>query len=244
MRTLKLPKSRVFAQFLPLLAVASMTAVVSAACGGNNEGDNGNGGNGDQAAQEALLASMVLTGEDVPEGLVETGRTFESNEEAADRASEPGMAMRRFETWGRELGLTVTFLVDPQATGQQTFLGMRSDATLFEDDRGARLSYQFDVDRAREAEPAEVGLADVEIVEIEAPNVGEEAYWLRITGVSTDEAPDLMVVDQILFRQGQVVGFLRADSRFLSTAPRNSGEGQVLNWAQTVSSRVEDAQGE
>jgi hypothetical protein len=96
------------------------------------------------------------------------------------------------------------------------------------------------VDRAEEADWAASfpELTDVEVAEVTPDGVGEEVFWVRISGVTPD-AQNLQVVDQIVFRVGNVRAFLRADAQYLASAPRNSGEGQVLFWAQTMSGRVE-----
>jgi hypothetical protein len=236
-RPLNLIKTDKTLQILPALLLIGCLSFVAIACSGDDDDANG-----DQETREELLSLMTLTEDDLGSyQLNEISRSFSSNDDVAQNAANPDDVANRIAAWERLLGISVSFLVDPQATEAQTFLGIQSDATLFMEDRGARLSYQFDVDRAREAEPADVGLAEVELKEVDAPNVGEEAYWLRITGLTTDDVPSLSVVDQILFRQGNVVGLLRVDSLFLADAPRNSGEGQVLLWAQTLSRRVEDA---
>lgn len=215
-------------------------SLLAAGCGifggGGDDDDDG----GDRDAQEQLLSAMVLTEDDLPDGLASTGQSFTTNEEAAP--NDPA-EVTRLDTWGRQLGLGVDFVLDAQATGPQTFLGVHSDASLYQDAQGCSRSYDYDVDQAKETDweqSALPGATDIAVTEMDASQIGEEAYWLRISGVSSD-GENLLVIDQVIIREGRVRAFLRADSLFLPDAPRNSGEGQVLFWAQTMSSRIEAA---
>ncbi|HUF54317.1 MAG TPA: hypothetical protein VMR52_11165 [Dehalococcoidia bacterium] len=203
--------------------------------------DDDDGGGGGREEQQALLGSMVLTEDDTSGlSLIEASRSFSTNEESAQGTRDPAETLAQFEAWGRQLGLSVAFLPDSQATGQRTFLGVQSDASLYEDAQGCSLSYSHDVDLAEEADWAGSfpELTEVEVTEITPDNVGEEVYWVRVSGVTSD-GQNLQIVDQVVFRVGNVRAFLRADAQYLANAPRNSGEGQVLFWAQVMADRAE-----
>jgi hypothetical protein len=119
---------------------------------------------------------------------------------------------------------------------------VRNDATLYADDRGCRLSYQYDVDRFREADWAtgSPGMTDVQVEELDASDLGDQGYWLRVSGLSVDEPRTLMIVDRLVLRTGRIRTFIQVDSQFLPQTPRDVAQNQVLAWAQIVDGRMED----
>jgi hypothetical protein len=219
--------------------VFASVSLAAVACGDDDDGS----ADGDRAAQEALLDQMVLTEAEVPDELIELSRAFQTNEESANNSNDPEGVLEQFETWGRQLGLSVAFVVNPQAAGPRTFLGVQSDASLYEDDRGCRLSHQDAVDRAHEADWAAAfqQITETEVSEIDAAGIGDEAYWFRVSGVTVAEPQTLLTIDQVLFRVGRARGFLRVEAEFPADAPRNSGQGQVQLWAEFIAMRMRES---
>jgi hypothetical protein len=231
-------------RFLLLLVVAvALSASIAAGCGGDDDDDGPAASNGSREEQEALLEVMVLAEAEVPDTLVQVDRSVSTNEEAAAGAPDAAEVQQRYDTWGRQLGMNVSYTADPQSPGPHTFLGILSEATLYGDQQGVARAYDFDVERAREADWAASfpDLTNVEVVEKEAPGFGDEAYWLRITGLTVAEPQTLTAIDQVIFRVGRARAYLRSDAQFLAAAPRDSGEGQILTWAQIIESRMRAA---
>lgn len=189
--------------------------------------------------QQAVLESIVLTETELPDGLIEVGRSFSDNEQASADAA----TLERLEGWERQLGLRLDYIVGPEAPTPQEILAVRSDATLYADDRGCQLSYQYDVDRFREADWAmnSPGMTAVLVEELDASELGEQGYWLRLSGLSVDEPQTLMIVDRVVLRTGRIRTFIQVDSQFLPQTPRDVAQNQVLAWAQLIGGRMEDA---
>jgi hypothetical protein len=139
--------------------------------------------------------------------------------------------------------MSVSYVVSPEAPAPRTFLAVRSDAGLYDDEQGCHLSFQYDVDLSRDADWAASfpDLADVEVTELDMIDLGDEAYWLRVTGISEDEPAMLMTIDQIVVRVGRARAFIRADAQFPPETPSDVGQNQVLAWAQFVAMRMESA---
>lgn len=210
-----------------------LVALLVLSCGGDDEGGP------TVEEQQATLGSVVLTEAELPDGLIEVGRSFSDNEAAAD---DPA-TLERLDSWGRQLGLRVNYVVGPEAPTPQEILAVRSDATLYADVSGCQLSYQYDVNRFREADWAtdSPGMTDVQVEELDASELAEEGYWIRVTGLSVDEPRTLMIVDRLVLRRGHLRTFIQVDSQFLPQTPRDVAQNQVLAWAQVVDGRMEDA---
>lgn len=189
--------------------------------------------------QQAVLESIVLSEAELPDGLIEFGRSFSDNGQAADDAT----SLQRFESWGRQLGLRVDYIIGPEAPTPREILAVRSDATLYASDRGGQLSYQYDVDRSRDADwaAASPGMTDIQVEELDASELGDQGYWLRVSGLSVDEPQTLMIVDRLVLRTGRLRTFIQVESRFLPQTPRNVAENLVRTWADIVAGRMEDA---
>ena len=212
-------------------------ALAAAACGDDDDDAN----TPSEQEQRDLLAGMVLTEDDLADGLIELNRSFTNNEESARGAADPEAELEKFETWGRLLGLSVAFVLSPDAQGPQTFLAVQSDASLYNDAQGCQLSYQDDVDRAKEADWATSfpELTDVRVTEFDAAEIGgDESYWLRVVGKTQSEQPELKAIDLLVLRVDRVRAFMRVEAEYLVDAPADAGKGQTLIWAQIVEARI------
>lgn len=189
--------------------------------------------------QQAILDSIVLTEAEVSNGLIEAGRSFSDNENVADDAA----ALDRLETWQRQLGLRADYIIGPEAPTPREILAVRSGGILYASTRGAQLAFQYDVDRSREADwvAASPDLTDVQVEEMDASDLGDEGYWLRVSGLSVDEPRTLMIVDRLVLRTGRIRTFIQVDSQFLPQTPRDVAENLVRAWAQLVDGRMDGA---
>jgi hypothetical protein len=212
--------------------------LAAAACGGDDDDDSNTPS---EQEQRDLLTRMVLTEGDLPDGLVELNRSFTNNDESARGAADPQAELEKFETWGRVLGLSVAFVLSPDAEGPQTFLAVQSDASLYGDAQGCHLSYEDDVDRAKQADWATSfpELTEVRVAELDVSEIGgDEAYWLRVVGKTQSEQPELKAIDLLVLRVDRVRAFMRVEAEYLAEAPADSGRGQTLIWAQIVEARM------
>ncbi|MEX2391890.1 MAG: hypothetical protein WD904_09905 [Dehalococcoidia bacterium] len=226
-------------RWIPCLVTLLCLFVVALACNGDDGDDTA-----DREEQRALLEAIILTETDVPETMFEVSHAFSTNEQAAEGAEDPAAELEQFETWGRQLGLSASYVLSP-GSGAATFLGVQSDANVYDDDQGCHRSYEHDVSAAREADwtTAFSQITDVEVTELDASNIGDEAYWLRVTGTTIDAPKSLMAIDQVVIRVGRVRAFLRADSRYPVDAVRDASQGQVETWAQLVENRIRQGLG-
>jgi hypothetical protein len=237
----RLPFMRAWGTVLSAVALSVML-LAAAACGGDDSDDPTSAGSATPGNEE-MVKAMVLTLDDLPVGLQDLGGEVITNEQAAEGAVNPEAELKRLETWGRELGYSAKFILSPDADESNPFLAFQSDASLYEDGQGAGFSYRDDVTEAQAADwlSSFPQLENVEATELDASAIGDDAYWIRVTGFTRDEPKTLFVIDQIVFRTDRVRGFLRSDSQFNADAPRDSGQGQVLGWAQLAGDRVREA---
>jgi hypothetical protein len=184
---------------------------------------------------------MVLTLDDVPAGMQQAAGSFTTNEEAAQGSADPEKAQAKFDAWGRKLGYRVTFLPSPGGSVDLR-IGIESEANLYESAEGSGFSFSDDVARARATDVAGVSLLlDVQVTEVDAPDVGAERYWLRVSGFSPDNPDVLEISDQVVFRVEGIKGYLRVDGVFEGETDRDRYRNEVLQWARLMAERARAA---
>jgi hypothetical protein len=200
------------------LVAAALIAALLVACNGNG---GGGGGDNDRAALEKALQAMVLQTTDLPAGFEQSDSRFSTNDEASG-----GNAERKdlLDSWGRELGLDVTF--SPQdATGEAANVrGIEVSASLYDLETGAVDSF---ADAQASAEGTDwtttyAGLRDFRKETVDAIGRADQIGWLRFSGFQpANTPPDALVTDDLIyFRIGRERGFLRVLGSSTETADR------------------------
>jgi hypothetical protein len=224
-----------------LSSIVLAFALLAAACGSGDDGGTDRSPSVTATADplQSALESMVLVEAELPAGMQRVSATFNTNEEAAEGAADPEAEIRKFDTWGRRLGYTASYIAVGDAEGQ-TVLGVTSEVNAFADAQGASLAYDDLQGRAAAADWANSfpQLDTIEVTYPDAAGFGDEAYWIRVTGFTIEEPRTLFVVDQLIFRAGEVRAFLRSDTQFPPDASRDIHQDQFGQWATLMTDRI------
>jgi len=219
--------------WLAPIGMGLIFAVVAVGCRGSGKEA---GGEEDQA----LLEQVVLTADDLPAGLQRVSATFSTNEQAAEGAPDPEEELSKLESWGRRLGYEVTFLRGAETPPDFPVRGLQIVASLYDTAQGASFSLADDVSVAQSADwpQSYPQLTDVEVEEVGASGIGDQRYWIRVTGFDSLNPTALRVDDQVTFRVGRVRAFLRVDAEFPGATDRTVYSDQVEGWARLLSERI------
>lgn len=220
---------------LALACAGLIIGIVAAACGGGGEPKD------DEEAQ-GLLEQMVLTVEDLPAGLQRVSAAFSTNEELAKGQASPKEEQARIEAWGRRLGYDVAFVPSADTPPDLPVRFVQVAASLYDTPEGAGASFADAVSAARATDwkKTYTALTDVEATEVNRPGVEGERFWMRVSGLESQEPPALLVDDQVVFRVGSVRAYLRVGSVFANGADRTVYMEQVEQWVRLLSQRIAD----
>ncbi len=234
-------------------SLSACSLLIAAAC--KDGGDDGQANPSSSAAPETLeeqLASILLKDEEVPQELEAGALEYSTNEQVAGPSQEE---LDRLNGLGRQLGVDLTFVpvadvpADSPARG-----GIQNSASVYLDPEGASQAFKTRSEAARTNDwPANYqDLDDVQTAEV-ASGVGDESYWLRITGLDQCEAaeatpgpspaptcppPRLAVIDHLLFRSGRTFIYLMVVSDTPTGVEDDVFAAQVRDWAMTVGGRA------
>lgn len=249
-----------------ILAFAAALFALLAACGGGDSSSSQtpSGSTAVPTASlsplQASLASVVLQASDLPSGLDAGSPDFSTNEDLA--GPDQDMLAHLVEL-GRQLGVDVQFIptdrLDPASPLRG---GVQSTASVYTSETGASLSFQETKEQAKanDWEANYPGIPNLKVTEV-AETIGDESYWLRITGtaectfvvtptpdqqgvVPTQSCADtkLLIIDNVIFRAGRVRGYLQISTLFPPQAPADTTYvTQVKALAEIVAQRAETA---
>lgn len=218
---------------LPVLALLS---IVAAGCsgGGGQEGEI-------DLADRALLERMVLTAEDLDNGMQQVSAALSTNKDVAGSLPESEEQLEQLEQWGRKLGYDVEFQPTEASPPDLPVQGMQNTASLYETAGGAADSMAEGVVKARQTDWDALypGLSEFNVDE-RSFDLGDETLWFRISGI---EQPGgrLILDDQVVVRVGRVRSFLRVVSVHPPGSDREIYADQVGAWAQVLVQRIQDA---
>jgi hypothetical protein len=238
-----------------LFRIAILTLLLTPAVVACENGDGGDGapasGSAAPLTLEEQLKSILLTDDEVPEGLEGADLAYSTNEQLAGSSEEE---LARLERLGRQLGVDLTFVpvsdvaVDSPARG-----GIQNSASVYVDNAGAASAFDVRSEAARTNDwPANyTDLTDVKVAQVDQV-IGDETYWLRITGLDkcnpeeatpgTSPAPcppaRLAVIDHVLLRSGRTFIYLMTASDAPADAAPDTFAGQVEEWAAAVAGRA------
>lgn len=216
------------------LVLAVLTVAMQAGCG--------DGESLDEETRE-LLEQIVIRAEDLPSGLERASAFFSTNEEVAEAQSSSAEELAKLEEWGRRLGYDVSFALAPDPPPDLVIRGLQSTASLYDAEQGASASFAAGVSSARDSdwEARYSGLSELEVTEIERPDIADELLWVRASGFEGEEAGALLVDDQVALRVGRVRAFLRVVMLFEGEVDRSIYMDQVAGWAHLMSGRISEA---
>jgi hypothetical protein len=162
---------------------------------------------------QSLLEQMVLQAEDVPAELLLVSAITTTNEDLASNHQNPEDELARLEASGRLLGHRVDYV--PDSLPETGLSALSSEARLFQTSDGAIDDFLDDVQELRNANwvPAYPELTDLEVREIERPDLADQVIWIRISGLQDAEEGTLSMEDFVVLRRDRVWAFLRVQSR-------------------------------
>ncbi len=221
------------ALYIPVFAVLTLAVT---ACGSNGSGQP------DVEAPRDLLKRIVLQVEDLPVGFQRVDSSFSTNTDVADAQLNPKEELAKLEERGRQLGYDVSFIPGPEASPDTPVRGLNNTASLYLTAAGASASFVEGVESARASdwELQYPSVNQLEIREIQPPDLADEALWIRVSGLQGEQLDSLFIDDLLLMRQGRVRGFLRVISLFEGQTDRDLYLSQVEEWARLQSQRMKD----
>lgn len=204
---------------------------------------------------EQSLASVLLEESDLPPGLQGTAPIFSTNDDLAADSER----LATIIATGRRLGVDVQFIPTDQLDPDYPVRGgIQSAASIYESPLGASETFLEAVGDARANDWAAnyPSLTDVTVTEI-SRDVGEESVWLRVSGTAecefivtpvpgegptpTCSETKIVVLDNVLFRQGRVRGFLQVSGLFPPVSAQDVFVDQVLQWVELMTDRAQTA---
>jgi hypothetical protein len=179
-------------------------AFAGAACGG------GGGEKSAASLSDADLKEMVaITSDGLPWQLTGISDTALSNEEAAQRNSDPQTWLKNYEEWGRIGGHSEAFSA---SSGEGTeVINVQTNVAAYESADGAgkalvgTTDYLVSDEALRRME--EAGLSDAKIEELNAAMVGDEskAYRMAATTTTADGQSEVWETIVVVWRHAEVV---------------------------------------
>ncbi len=193
------------------------------ACGGGS--DTPDSAVSESSARQAL-PGMVLQRVDVAADLANIGGEFSTNKEAAAGLGT-GPTEEQLDAWGRVLGYRGDFQAQA-AAAKSAIIAVTTSVSIYATAQGAADSIE---DRIRQARAVDwqQSHSDLETfaqVELKRDVPADDMLWLRFTGFKETRPGNRVIVsdDQIVFRVGQVWGFVGA----VSTAEKGQDDRNVL----------------
>lgn len=219
------------------LGLIVMLAFAGAACGG------GGGENSAPALSDADLKEMVaITSDGLPWQVTGTSDSALSNEEAAQRNSDPQTWLKNYEDWGRIEGHFEVFaawsgegtdVIDVQ-TNVAAYASVDGAGKAFVATTGVLVSDEA-LQRMKDA-----GYSDAKIEELNAATVGDESKAYRIAG--TPPAAD----GQSQAYETFIVMWRHAEAVLTATVGAKAGEAHIedaVAVANQMDGRVEGVLG-
>ncbi len=206
-------------------------AVLAAACGGGSN-------------VRADLKRIALQPEDVPAGLSRGDDKYTTNEDLAAGNPDPEADLAKFQRWGRLLGYDVTYQPGPDT--DIPYIGVTSAISLYRNGQGASESLAEGVADARKTDwkANHPGFGQLQVGEIDRPDLADEVLWLRISGFpERDPAEGVVIDDLILLRQGEVRAFVRAALRVPGNSDRQALLAEVEALARKQVERIRQVLG-
>ena len=230
------------------LAAVAVAAALVAACGDSQDETSGTTTptampTAAPSPEQQLLEQVVLRTEDLPPGLVQVDAGISTNEEVAAGEEDPEQELARLESLGRLLGYEVNFVPGSESPPERRIFAVTSTASLYRTPQGASGSFADDAQAAREADwpAAYPDLADIEVREVERPELADEVYWIRITGLQDGEDSRMFIEDFVVLRRSRVRCFVRAVSLVEVAAGRDALLQDVADLAALQIQRIDDA---
>lgn len=217
-----------------LLAIAGVAAaVLIVACGDDERGTISTATATPTAAtsptaspspEQQLLQQVVLRADDLPAGLVQVAATTSTNEDIAADSQSPDEEVARLESLGRLLGYEVNFVPGPESPPESNVFAVTSAASLYRTPDGASASFADAAQDARNSDwaAAYTDLTEMEVREVERPDLADEVVWIRITGIQDGESGSLFIEDFVVLRRDRLRGFLRVVSLVEASAGRDA----------------------
>jgi hypothetical protein len=131
--------------------------------------------------------------------------------------------------------------------------GIQNSASVYNDNSGAASAFSVRSEAARTNDwPANyTDLTDVKVTQVDTA-VGDETYWLRVTGLDKCEIPTpgpgsppatcppprQAVIDHVLLRSGRTFIYLMTASDAPVGAPQDIFTEEVKAWATAVAARA------
>jgi hypothetical protein len=239
-----------------LIATAALiAATLASACDDGQDGASGSPtatatgvpeATSTPSPEQQLLEQVVLQAEDLPEGLVQVSAIASPNEDAAQAAANPEEELARLESWGRLFGYDVTFLPGPDSPSDLAVVGVNSTASIYVTSEGASASFADDVEAARSQDWAlsYPDLVDLDIREMERPQLADQIVWIRIAGHQEEASGSLYMEDFVVLREGRLRGFLRVTLLFPASASPDDYLEETTNLAARQVERMDAALGE
>lgn len=169
------------------------------------------------AAQQILQAAVPGSG-DVPRGFMPTSTSYSTSLQASQsqQFQPQAEALAMYEKNKRILSYTASYSSNIEITqtliGQGTLTFLNYDATLYNDETGAKAAYQFGLAHQNEAKQGVAstqGFANVKIVDGVGGNYGDESFTFRLTATATISGQTFAATyDVIGFRRGKILGVL------------------------------------
>ena len=178
------------------------------------------GGGGDQTPTpvppqfEEQLRRMVLQAEDVPSGFVVIDDEFSTNQAVALDSPDSEAELAKLEQRGRILGYDVTYEPGgPSDEGEAIIFSLNSTASIYRTPEGASASFAEAASQARTTDWTLFfgGAENIVVEEQPAPDVADEALWLRVTG-KAEAGEQTFAHDVVLLRTGAARGTLQVGS--------------------------------
>ena len=189
-----------------------------------------------------LLQQMVLNVEDLPPGFTELGASFSTNQDVAEVKPDPQQELARLDEAGRILGYDVTYSPGPDSpAGGSDVRAVNTTASLYTTPEGASSSWQEGVNTARTQDwPASYpNIADVEVREMPAAGLADQALWIRVSGAQ--DASSLYIEDFVLLRRDRARAFLRVVIVAETSLGKDAHRDDVTDWIVRQVERVDAA---
>jgi len=195
------------------------------------------------SSEQQLLEQMVLHAEDLFTALTQAAAEVSTNEDVAAQEEDPEQELARLERWGRLLGYDVTFLPGPDTRPGLPLKGVNSTASLYRTAEGASDSFADDSQKALHADwvAAYPNLTNVEVRQIERPELADQVIWIRIAGLQVQAGSSLYIEDFVVLRRDRVRAFLRATSFFPASTDPDSLLEEIADLAARQVERIDAA---
>jgi hypothetical protein len=168
----------------------------------------------DDAELRAVLPTMVLQSDDIPDEMQPLGSSFSTNEQASGGLGS-GPTKAQLDEWGRILGYSISFQ-RTAPTAEANLTGVTTTISVYEAAEGTADSFNDRVALARSADwqASHIDLEEFEQVELSPDLPVDDLFWLHLTGYQPIGPGERLLVadDQIVFRVGRTWGFIGAVS--------------------------------